>query len=203
MPAAAPRRRLASLRAHLCPAAAAAPPLPSWYDEAEPYEDTLDAVAMDPTAWGANRLTAAQREQFDKDGYLCARHPTPSPRPHLPPPATPPHHPARRAAAGSSSTPSRPMSLPPSQRHSTISASSAKARACRRTSPCSTRCTPPPTRSGKSRPWCACSKPRRCCRRCAPDPLLRVPTRRPAGPLSAVGRLLISWGGMSTSTTAT
>lgn len=34
-------------------------------------------------------------------------------------------------------------------------------------------------------------------------PLLRVPTRRPAGPLSAVGRLLISWGGMSTSTTAT
>ena len=34
-------------------------------------------------------------------------------------------------------------------------------------------------------------------------PLLRVPTRRPAGPLSAVGRLWISWGGMSTSTTAT
>ena len=84
MPTAAPRRRLASLRAHLCPAAAA-PPLPSWYDEAEPYEDTLDAVAMDSTAYAANRLTAAQREQFDKDGYLCARHP-----PH---PTTPSHHP--------------------------------------------------------------------------------------------------------------
>ena len=96
MPAATPRRRLASLHAHLCPAAATAPPLPSWYAEADSYEDTLDAVAMDPTAWVANRLTAAQREQFDKDGYLCAPHPIPLPRP-----IPPPHH-LRRSRARSS-----------------------------------------------------------------------------------------------------
>lgn len=79
MTRAAGSRRLAAVRRHLAPAAGAVPlpagaavvpELPPWYAEAETVDETLARVDLDADAWRAERLTLAEREQFDRDGYL-------------------------------------------------------------------------------------------------------------------------------------
>jgi hypothetical protein len=46
------------------------PELPPWYAEAETVDETMDRVDLDAEEWRAERLTPAQRGQFDRDGYL-------------------------------------------------------------------------------------------------------------------------------------
>ena len=68
-------RRLGAVRRHLGSPAAPAPAaaLPAWYAEAETVEETLARVDLDADGWRANRLTPAERAQFDRDGYVVVR----------------------------------------------------------------------------------------------------------------------------------